>query len=165
MRTFAVSVLSILLITATVGAQTGETRTVVFVCEHGSAKSIIAAAHFNRIAESKALPYRAISRGVHPDAEIPANIKAGLLEDGLDVSAWKPKLIANDDVGKAERVVTLQCELPKSNSIESSKLVEWDGIPPVSDGFTKTRSAIVERIEELLKTLPGVKPPNEGRAK
>src|ERR1700716_3028298 len=110
-KLFAVGIL--LLAPALPGlSQTGEPPTVVFVCEHGSAKSVIAAAHFNRLAESKGLPYRAISRGVHPDAEIPGNIKAGLSADGLDVSRWKPKMIGDDDIQRAERVVTLACELP-----------------------------------------------------
>ena len=65
--------------------------TIVFVCEHGSAKSVIAAAHFNRLAEEKGLPYRAVSRGVQPDEAIPDGVKSGLRGDGLDVSSWKPK--------------------------------------------------------------------------
>ena len=35
--------------------------TVLFICEHGSAKSVVAAAHFNQIAADRGLPYRAIS--------------------------------------------------------------------------------------------------------
>src|SRR4051812_22847552 len=64
--------------------------TVVFVCEHGSAKSVIAAAHFNRLAAEKGLPYRAVSRGTNPDASIPASISSALAGDGLDVSTWRP---------------------------------------------------------------------------
>jgi hypothetical protein len=42
---------------------TGHERTILFVREHGSAKSIIAAAHFNDAASKNGLPYRAIARG------------------------------------------------------------------------------------------------------
>ncbi len=50
--------------------------TILFVCEHGSAKSVVAAAHFNRIAAARGLPFRAISRGTVPDAEMaPAAVK------------------------------------------------------------------------------------------
>ncbi|MGH9334858.1 MAG: hypothetical protein ACRD21_14045, partial [Vicinamibacteria bacterium] len=48
-------------------ARIQEPRTVVFVCEHGAAKSVIAAAHFNRLAKERELPFRAISRGTVPD--------------------------------------------------------------------------------------------------
>ena len=44
--------------------------TILFVCEHGSAKSVVAAAHFNRIAAARGLPFRAISRGTVPDVEM-----------------------------------------------------------------------------------------------
>lgn len=44
--------------------------TVLFVCEHGSAKSVVAAAHFNRLAEQRGLPFHAISRGTAPDEEM-----------------------------------------------------------------------------------------------
>jgi hypothetical protein len=51
--------------------------TVVFVCLHGSVKSVMAAAHFNRIAKERQLPFVAVARGVDPDREIPASIRQG----------------------------------------------------------------------------------------
>jgi protein-tyrosine-phosphatase len=53
-------------------------QTVVFVCEHGSAKSVVAAANFNRLAGERGLGLRAVSRGTDPDAEIAPNAEAGL---------------------------------------------------------------------------------------
>src|SRR5262249_35169486 len=44
--------------------------TVVFVCLHGSVKSQVAAAHFNRIAKERGLPVIAVSRGIAVDKEI-----------------------------------------------------------------------------------------------
>ena len=44
--------------------------TVVFVCEHGSAKSMIAALWFNRLASEQGLPLQGVSRGVNPDAKV-----------------------------------------------------------------------------------------------
>ena len=131
---------------------------VVFVCEHGSAKSVIAAAHFNRLAEEKGLPYRAVSRGIQPDEAIPEAVKSGLRADGLDVSAWKPKQVGDDDVRAAKKVVTLACELPKAKAAPAEKLIEWQDVPAVSDGYAAARAAIVERVEELLQALGGKKP-------
>src|SRR5690242_15420164 len=53
------------------GQDKPQTETILFVCEHGSAKSVIAAAHFKRLAEQRGLPHRAIARGINPDPEIP----------------------------------------------------------------------------------------------
>ena len=44
-------------------AQVGAPPTVLFVCEHGAAKSVIAAAEFNRLAEQRGLAWRATFRG------------------------------------------------------------------------------------------------------
>ena len=51
---------------------------VVFVCEHGAAKSIMAAAHFNQLAEKRRLPHRAVARGTHPDPAFSSKAVAGL---------------------------------------------------------------------------------------
>jgi protein-tyrosine-phosphatase len=163
MRFFSACLAGIfLVVTNTPGRpQTAQAPTVVFVCEHGSAKSVIAAAHFNRISEAKGLPYRAISRGVHPDTTIPDNIKSGLSGDGLDVASWKPKPIADEDIREAERVVTLGCELPKSKSVTTEKVANWTGIPPVSDGYAQARADIVQKLEDLLKALEATRPPQQ----
>src|SRR5258708_5547845 len=87
-------------------------HTIVFVCEHGSAKSVIATAHFNRLAKEQGLPYRAITRGTQPDAEIPAYIRRGLTSDGLDVAGWIPRRISDDEIRDGERIITLACTLP-----------------------------------------------------
>src|SRR5438046_745068 len=87
-------------------------HTVVFVCEHGSAKSVIAAAHFNDLAKKDGLPYQAIARGVHPDKAIPIYVKSGLTAEGLEIRDWQPKRFSEEDARRAERVITLGCALP-----------------------------------------------------
>jgi protein-tyrosine-phosphatase len=46
---------------------TTDDKTIIFVCEHGAAKSVIAAAYFNRFAEQRGLNLRAAARGTNPD--------------------------------------------------------------------------------------------------
>jgi len=128
-------------------------QTVLFVCEHGSAKSVIAAAHFNRLAERKDLPYRAIARGINPDAEIPQQVRLNLAKDGLDVAAWKPQLVAENDVREATRVVTFGCRLPFPDKITAGKLVDWQDVSSTSEDYERARTMIVNKIDALLKTL------------
>jgi hypothetical protein len=47
----------------------GAPPVVIFVCEHGAAKSVIATAYFNKMAADRHLPYRAAFRGVNPPDE------------------------------------------------------------------------------------------------
>src|SRR6516225_1981972 len=51
-----------------------DSKTIVFVCTHGSVKSQMAAAHFNKIARDRGLPYTAISRGIEVDESVPSKI-------------------------------------------------------------------------------------------
>jgi arsenate reductase (thioredoxin) len=39
---------------------------VLFVCEHGNVKSLMAASYFNQLARERRLPFQAVSRGSPP---------------------------------------------------------------------------------------------------
>jgi len=65
---------------------------VAFVCLHGSAKSLIAAEYFNRIAIERNLPLRATTSGPEPDREVPGSVVAGLKSHGIDVRQYHPAL-------------------------------------------------------------------------
>ena len=132
--------------------------TIVFVCEHGSARSVIAASHFNRLASEKGLTYRAVSRGKNPDTTIPATIKDALATDGLDVSTWKPKAVTEEDMRKAGRVVTLGIELPSAKPTATDRLLEWSDIPAMSQSYDAVRKVIVQHVTELVQTLAASKP-------
>src|SRR3954447_25865364 len=87
--------------------------TVVFVCEHGAAKSVIAAAQFNRLASEMKLPYRAVARATNPEDAVAPSVRSGLAAEGLDVAGWKPRAVSGDDLKRAARVVSLATDLPK----------------------------------------------------
>ena len=85
---------------------------ILFVCEHGAAKSIIAAAYFNKMAREKNLSLTAIARGTHPDAEISPKTIAGLREDGLTPTESLPTKLSLADVESIQGIVSF-CELPE----------------------------------------------------
>lgn len=127
-------------------------QTVVFVCEHGAAKSIIAVAEFNKLAEQKGLPQRAISRGTNLDAEFAPGVVAGLKKDGLPVPDGKPALLTQKDVAKAERVVTLGCKLPEPLAA-SAKPVDWSDISSPSKNYDSARDDISRHVQQLIEEL------------
>jgi arsenate reductase len=149
----------ILLMGAWAVAQTAQSQpeitksTIVFVCEHGAAKSVIAAAHFNRLAAEKGLPYRAVSRGTKPEDAIAPGVRTGLAADGLEVSGWRPKAVSDDDIRRAGRVVSLATDLPATKPFVKTKLLEWNDIPSVSANYDAARSAIVRLVESLVANL------------
>jgi chromate transporter len=73
---------------------------VVFVCEHGSVKSLIAMDYFNRSARKRGLKYRAVARGTAPEATVPGPVREGLRGDGFVVSGFVPRLFNASDVAK-----------------------------------------------------------------
>ena len=85
-------------------------HTILFVCEHGSAKSIVATAHFNDLAARTGSPYRAIARGLHLHSEIPPYVKSGLRAERLDIRGWQPKqFIERDALTAAPRDYARMC--------------------------------------------------------
>ena len=127
------------------------TQTIVFVCEHGAAKSVVAAAHFNKLAQERGLPFRAISRGTAPDPAVPAGISTGLKSDGLSLPAgFTPALVGAADVSGAARVVIFDVTLPIGTPKAPTR---WDGMPAFSDGYAPASAAIRAKVEALIGEL------------
>lgn len=132
-------------------AQQPPMQTVTFVCEHGSAKSVIAATYFNAMAKEKGLEYRAVSRGLHPDAQLQGATETGLQQDGLSTAGWQPVQLQAQDEQQSVRVVTMGIEEP--GYLKTAKLLEWEGVPAVSAGYAVARDDMVKRIDQLLAQL------------
>jgi protein-tyrosine-phosphatase len=126
--------------------------TVLFVCEHGAAKSVIAAAYFNKLAKERGLKHRAVFRGTNPDPALAAVAEKGLKADGIDPSGWKPELVMAKDMGAAAGIVTLGCALPGKEAV-AGKVVEWNGVPSPSENYQVARDDIVKRVERLVDEL------------
>lgn len=124
---------------------------VVFVCEHGAAKSVIATAYFNKMAAERGLRARATYRGVNPQADLSVSAMKGLKEDGLTVEERKPALISQSDVDAADVIFAIGCTLP-SNATASGKAATWDDVPD-DRGYGPTRDAIKRHVEELVDRL------------
>jgi arsenate reductase len=124
---------------------------IIFVCEHGAAKSILAAAYFNRLAREKDLSLRAMARGTHPDAELSSETVAGLQDDGLSPPESIPTQLTRHDIESAQRIVSF-CDLPEEYH-QKAIVEQWDGIPPVSEDYQEARNAIVARLQKLVDNL------------
>jgi protein-tyrosine-phosphatase len=126
---------------------------VVFVCEHGSAKSLVAASLFERMAKEKGVEARAISRGTSPDPSVPEVVVQALRGDGFDVSSFRPQALTSADVAGAARVVAIGVDLGPLGTKAGPRAVRWDGVPPVSTSYPEARRDLVARIERLLEEL------------
>lgn len=121
---------------------------IVFVCEHGAAKSIIAAAYFNKLAEERGLTLRAFARGTNPDHELSARAVQGLSQDGLAPTEVIPRKLTASELRTAQLVVAF-CELPAEYD-QQAILDRWENVPPVSENYERARDTILERIHNML---------------
>ena len=121
--------------------------TIVFVCAHGAAKSVIAAAYFNKLAAERGLPYRATFRGVEPQAELSERTVEALRTDGVVVPTGKPTAIADTDIRDATHIFAIGCALPQTAQQSGKADV------PDDQGYAAQRDAIVKHVKQLLDDL------------
>ena len=122
---------------------------VVFVCQHGAAKSVIAARYLTELAGKRGLSVTAAAAGVEPDDVIPPHVVAGLEADGLDLEQHAPQLATHELLERAEIVVSFACDLSALTG-NTERIVQWSGIPAVSDGYDPARTAILDRLQGIL---------------
>ena len=127
--------------------------TILFVCEHGAAKSVIAAAYFNKLASEKRLNLQAIARGTNPDKELIPKAVKGLMEDGLQSTETTPQKLLPVDIESAQRIITF-CKLPEEYRL-TAEIEQWDGVPPVSENYKIARDAILDHLTHLMVDITG----------
>ena len=122
---------------------------VLFVCLHGAAKSVLAAADFERMAKARGLPISAESAGTEPDAEIAPSVLAALKAEGVDMAGRTPRLVTREMVAGASRVVAFGCGLGAA-APDGAMIEQWENVPAVSAGLPAARAVIREHLERLL---------------
>jgi protein-tyrosine-phosphatase len=125
---------------------------VVFVCEHGAAKSVIAAKEFEKLARERGIPAQVVARGTAPDPEIAASVRQGLKADGIDVGAMKPTRVQASDLAGASAIVSFG---PDLTPIAGAKVnaEDWSATPAPSENYQAARDYIVKRLQTLLDQL------------
>jgi len=126
-----------------------QNRRILFVCLHGAAKSVLAAADCERLAATRGLHITADFVGTEPDADIAPAVAVALRADGVDLGGRKPRLVTSQDVTVADRVVAFGCELGAA-AAPGTRVDQWTEVPAVSDGLPAARAAIRARLERLL---------------
>src|SRR5262249_55565205 len=123
--------------------------TIIFLCPHNAAKSVIAAAYWARLAAQRGLPIQATSAGTDPDPEVAPMVATALLTEGLDVRAHRPRWVTREELGGAWRVITLGCDL--GELVPPGVMVEpWDDVPPPSTSLQVALETIAIHIKQLV---------------
>jgi protein-tyrosine-phosphatase len=153
MRTIA-ALLTLLIACTALHAEEPSTAQVLFVCEHGNVKSLMAASYFNQLSAARGLRLRAISRGSAPDSTtVPAPIVSGLRSDRVDVRDFRPAAVSAADVVASEQVVLIGAALPKGIDTPAAKVERWDDVPAASVSYSAARDSLRAHVEQLLKRM------------
>jgi arsenate reductase len=125
---------------------------VAFVCLHGSAKSLIAAEYFNRLARQQELDFKATTSGPEPDAEVPRNVVDGLRAHAIEIGGYRPTMISAAGLADASLIVSFACDA--GMRLAPDKPVQrWDECPAVSDDFETAWRFITGRVDGLFRRL------------
>ena len=130
----------------------GPARTILFLCPHNAAKSVLAAADFDRLARERGLDYQAASAGTSPDAAPSPAVVAMLREEGIDVAGHRPRRVTTEDLTSAHRVISLGCD-PDDLQEGNALMDRWDDVPPPSQDLGASRAAIKRHLDLLVNEL------------
>jgi len=133
-----------------------DSQTVVFVCEHGTVKSVVALAWFERLSRERKLPFRAVSRGTAPDSALPSFMRAALARDGFDFDAFVPARFTDRDLSS---VLIVSFDQPEVAAIARGRVpsIAWDNLPSVNANYAAGRDSIRGRVAALVDSLARVR--------
>jgi protein-tyrosine-phosphatase len=130
-------------------SEDGSTAAVVFVCEHGSVKSLVAAVLFNKRAAERGSSIRAVARGMRPDAAVPRRIADALQDDDFDVADFRPQALSSHDIEQAAMLVTIGVDPARIDPQPSVPLSQWNDVPG-SASYTLMRQSLLRHVDEIL---------------
>ena len=131
---------------------------VLFVCVHNAGRSQMAKALFNQAATRLGLSLRADSAGTEIGSHVHPEVVEVMRELGLDVSNDRPKVITNEMVQQAKKVVTMGCQVDADvcPAVFIKGAEDW-GLPdpknqPVEQ-VRAIRDTIRRKVDELLASM------------
>jgi protein-tyrosine-phosphatase len=132
----------------------GRTRppTVLFICPHGAAKSVLASAYFRRLAQERGLNVRVESAGTEPDPAVSSAVATHLGKNGYPVPSDKPRKVSAEQFQSADVVISLGCDLAGLPA-RQGVLQRWDDVPGPGENFAAADEAIRKRVTVLIEEL------------
>lgn len=125
---------------------------IMFVCIHNSGRSQMGAAYAHHLSGG-AVEVR--SAGSAPAASINPAVREALAEQGIDISAEKPKILTPEAVQASDIVITMGCG-DTCPYYPGKRYLDWTLDDPAGQGVDAVRpirDEIRRRVEELLREL------------
>lgn len=128
--------------------------TVLFVCVHNAGRSQMAAAYLRHLGADR---IEVLSAGSVPADQVNPAAVAVMLEEGIDMSAERPKVLTDSAVRSSDVVITMGCG--DTCAVYPGKRYEdWALEDPAGQGVDAVRpirDQIRARVEALIAELVG----------
>src|SRR5262245_15939524 len=122
------------------------TPTILFLCPHSAAKSVLAATYCQQLLQQQGLACTVEFAVTERGEAISPDVADLLAAEGFDLAGYRPHLVTHEQLYDAFHVVSLGCDpadLRPRNAIE-----QWDDIPPTSHDLMAARNLIYGRVEQ-----------------
>jgi arsenate reductase len=127
-------------------------KTVLFVCVHNAARSQMAEAFFNEMADGR---HVGISAGSQPAERVNPVAVEAMGELGIDISGARPKRLTADMIERADLVVTMGCG-ENVCPIVPKEVIVWELEDPSGKPIEEVlsiRDQIMKLVRDLVDTL------------
>ena len=125
---------------------------VLFVCVHNAGRSQMAAAFLTALGEGR---IEVRSAGSEPADRVNPSVRDAMLEEGIDISAEKPKILTTEAVQASDVVITMGCG-DTCPIFPGKRYEDWDLDDPAGQGIDAVRPIrddIKKRVLDLLDQL------------
>jgi len=127
-------------------------KQILFVCVHNAGRSVMAEAFANQLSRGRV---KAVSAGTLPSVSPHPEVIEAMREAGMDVSGHHGRLLTDEMVRSADRVITMGCSVDAGAcpailyaDVEDWGLDDPKGQPP--ERIRQIRDDIRRRVEALL---------------
>jgi len=125
---------------------------VLFVCVHNAGRSQMAAAYLGHLAGDR---IEVRSAGSAPASSVNPAVVAAMLEEGIDISAQRPKVLTTQAVQASDYVITMGCG-DACPYFPGKTYLDWVLEDPAGQGVDHVRpirDEIKARIEGLIAEI------------
>ena len=130
--------------------------TVLFVCIHNAGRSQMAAGYLRHLGEGR---IDVLSAGSAPADSINPAVRDAMLEESIDLSAEKPKILTTEAVIASDVVVTMGCG-DTCPFYPGKRYEDWVLLDPAGQGIDAVRpirDEIKDRVTALIADLTTVR--------
>lgn len=129
------------------------TKTLLFMCPHNAAKSVLAVAYARQqLAGNNIEGFEIKSAGTEPDEHVSPQVTDYLNKQGFDVIHQLPRIVMDEDLSSAYKIISMGCDLQLLDKY-SDKLLDWQDVPPTDVDLETSAQVINQKVKELINSL------------